>query len=356
MKTTRPTALLQSALTVALLGLATAPASAQTSTDLLRFSTYVYYSWYPIYTQPVYGDLVGHGLNGRSFNGKVLDDRYVASVSLDSVILPAGMTKDLVLVGTEFSAAKGSDKEKDNSKSGNKVNKVSKANKTNALPSTGLIFSGALDDGDEVLLRVDGVEAGLSGGTEVLRYAVFYAAEGGWAPLCGLDGAGKPVLAIPLSGAWDYRQGVPGGGDFLPGDDKFTFACEGYVLSKCVDMGYPPWAQGKLCDTDGKHCTTTTLAPWHQACTRLMRADYCGDGVSWTENGTLVAAHDGIGIRLDKNDWSLEAEWDEYGARCAVRDRIPTGVAPTCMAALETADCGSGEHLAGDTLLMSEVP
>ncbi len=60
------------------------------------------------------------------------------------------------------------------------------------------------------------------------------------------------------------------------------------VLSKCVDLGYPPWTQGQLCDTAGKYCTPTTLAPWHQACPRLIRADYNGDGVPWTGNGTTL--------------------------------------------------------------------
>lgn len=346
MKTTRHNRPLLAALALASVGLWATPASAQST--LLRYDSSWLSYWYPAPSQPLYIDLVGHGLNGRSFNGKTLDGHLVTAVSLTNAVLPSGQVHDLELVDTQFGLAEGAAPAVGKAKA--------KLNKNKVVAPVGLVLSASLDDGDQVLLRVDAVAPASAASTAYLRYLVSYAGEGGWQPLCGHDADGQPVYAIPLNGQWDYREGVQGGGDFLNIAKTFTFACEGHVLAKCVDMGYAPWADGKLCDAQGQHCTATTLAPWHQACTRAMRADYCGDGLSWTQDGTMVAVFDGIGIRADQDAWQLEAEWDEHGARCAVRDRIPQGIEPPCLAALELPTCGQPMRFADGTRLMSEVP
>lgn len=361
METTRFTTKMFIALAAAAFGLSAAPAEAQDST-VYRYASSLYYFWFPALSQPLYVDLVGHGLNGRSFNGKLLDGHTVVAVSLGDVQLQNGQHKDLELVGTVFGLehgsdkAKGSDKGKEKGNAKNDDNAKAKLNKNQVIAAPGLIFRATLDDGDEVLLRVESVEATAAGTEGYLRYVVTYASENGWVPLCGTDEAGLPGRAVPLNGRWNYQEGVDDGGDFLEDEDTFTFACEGHVLAKCVDMGYPPWAQGKLCTADGKNCMSTTLAPWHQACTRLMRADFCGDGTSWTQDGTMVSVHDGIGIRSDQDAWALEAEWDENGARCAVRDRLTVGLEPPCMAALDLPTCGDPLNMTTGTRLVSEVP
>lgn len=50
----------------------------------------------------------------------------------------------------------------------------------------------------------------------------------------------------------------------------------------------------------------------HQSCVRLARADYCGDGVPYTKNGTLIAVSDFQGIvapEADPGDMLFEAGW-----------------------------------------------
>ncbi len=347
MDTNCPTTKLLTALTATLFSLGAAPAEALYST-VYRYDSSIYYFWYPTLSQPLYVDLVGHGLNGRSFNGKLLDGHSVVAVRLDGVQLPSGQQKDLTLVGTVFGIDHGQDKDQGKN--------LAKLSKNQVVGAPGIVFHATLDDGDDVLLRVESVETSEAGPQAYLRYVVTYASESGWMPLCGGDAAGNPGRAVPLNGRWNYQEGVSGGGDFLADDDIFTFACEGHVLAKCVDMGYPPWAQGKLCDANRKNCVSSTLAPWHQACTRLMRADFCGDGTSWTQDGTMVSVHDGIGIRADQDSWSLEAEWDENGARCAARDRINANLDPPCMAALNLPTCGDPLNMTTGTRLVSEVP
>ena len=79
-------------------------------------------------------------------------------------------------------------------------------------------------------------------------------------------------------------------------------------------------------------CGITSLADYHQACTRMLRADYCGDGTPHTVDGTLINIYDGIGIQRDTDDWAFEAEWTTTGARCSVPSssvrRMPFGHTP----------------------------
>lgn len=284
-------------------------------------------------------DLIGRSLNGMSLNGKVLDGRWIAAVSLEDVRLARGGHKDLRLKATDFV-------------NGGRMNLVKARREL-----VGATFTAMLDDGDTVPLHVDDVQPSPDPATPHLRYAVSYPSDGGWEPLCGVDEAGSPVLAIPLEGVWDYREGLPGGGAWHSDRDAFTFACEGFVLAKCVAMGYPPWVEGRLCQGTGSHlkCGKATLAAHHQACARMLRADFCGDGTSFTVDGTWVNAYDGIGVRNDTEDWALEAEWTPAGASCAMHERLrAAGVEPPCMAALALPDCGDPAHFEQGSLLMSE--
>ena len=297
-------------------------------------SPLLYWSFFNPHMMAV--DLIGRGLNGRSFNGKVLDGHMVVAVSLDEVALEKGSAKNLKLKNTMFF--------------GSKV-KQSALNK-----AVGALFTGTLDDGDALPLRIDAAESVADPMGTYAHYLVTYPVEDGWVPLCGVDEFGYPVFAIPLNGLWDYRAGVPGGGDWIPDDDAFTFACEGFVLAKCVAMGYPPWLEGKICDSEAKEkkCEKTSLAAHHQACSRLLRADYCGDGSSYTADDTLLDAYDGIGIRDDTEDWQFEAEWDADGARCINALRIPDSE-PPCLPDLVLEDCGDPSHFESGTLMMSEL-
>jgi hypothetical protein len=65
----------------------------------------------------------------------------------------------------------------------------------------------------------------------------------------------------------------------------------------------------------------------HEACVRMLRADYCGDGRSWTRDGTLIDIWDDDGIQkpdtLADPTFSFEAGWGPEGAVCVARTRIP---------------------------------
>ncbi len=285
-------------------------------------------------------DLVGRGLNGTHLNGDDLAQHMLVSVSLSGVVMPKGAPKDLTLSATLFKGAQ------------------AKGKKPGHRDAVGAVFAGNLDDGTTLKLRIDDSSFTQGSSSTFYRFAVSYQAKEGWLPLCGTDEAGMPVLAMPLNGTWEYREGIEGGGEWSDSDTLFTFACEGYVLAKCVEMGYEPWAEGKLCDPagNGSDCEKATLQARHQACARALRADYCGDGTSYTVDGMLINLYDGVGIRTDSEEWQLEAEWDEDGAVCLAAQRVPSLPTPACLVGLASPDCGQPDHFEQGTLIMTEIP
>ena len=273
-------------------------------------------------------NLPARDLNGIALNDQYLDDQYIVAVSLDNVQMKHGHPVSLRLRGTAFNH-------------GGRIE--------------GAEFTAWVDDGSELKLRVDAVEAPHRGdSSNVIRYYVSYDSDEGRLPLCGTDEYGAPVAAIPLSGRWDYSAGTETGGTHIADERVFTFACEGYVLEKCVAAGYQPWADVFVC-RDRHDCEWISLQPYHQACTRMLRADFCGDGTSYTENNVLVALYDGLGIRVDTEEWRVEAEWDEDGAICASSHRVDE-LMPTCAESLADESCGDKMHFQDGVRIISELP
>jgi hypothetical protein len=153
---------------------------------------------------------------------------------------------------------------------------------------------------------------------DVFLYDVTYrpAAGGDWKPLC-VDSANQPVAAIPLQNYWNLQTG-----DRIDEPNVFVFACTNAVLAKCVLWGYRPWATATRCKHQNKpkdqQCEEVSLRDYHQACTRMARADYCGDGTPWTVEGTAIDVYDDLTppVESPTTDWKLEAEWTPEGAFC----------------------------------------
>jgi hypothetical protein len=118
--------------------------------------------------------------------------------------------------------------------------------------------------------------------------------------------------AIPLSGYWDETGKHHENG-------RITFACTNGVLAKCVRFGYKPWktVQGR------------SLRDFHQACTRMVRADYCGNGRAHTKDGTAINIYDRLRIqtRTPQSGMILEATWSPDGAVSIDRTRWPESLA-----------------------------
>ena len=276
-------------------------------------------------TTPNGSNLNGSNLNGSNLNGNDLS-QFMVSVNY----LPAkhsGAQLDQVwLEGTTFKGVKAS-------------RFFSGADFQSAE------FQGNLGSGGTVRLRVNAISAAPAPNQDLSLYDVsFLDSTGVWQPACR-DSSGAPALAMPLHGTWDYRSGVPGGGAKTEDPARFTFACMGGAIAKCVLWGYRPWST----------YNNVSLSAYHQACTRLVRADYCGDGTSYTQNGNRINLYDPLGIQQDTEDWAFEAEWDTGGARCIYPlNRSHAGI--PCFDARSDYFCGQNMSQNQGALLRNETP
>jgi hypothetical protein len=103
--------------------------------------------------------------------------------------------------------------------------------------------------------------------------------------------------ATPVASLWSSTGAMSS----LTGPEKsgFTFACMGGVIAKCEREdqggGYHAWRVYH-------GLTSTQTGRLLQTCTRAFRADYCGTGQSFTNEGTPFNIFDQHGINVD--DWN----------------------------------------------------
>lgn len=274
----------------------------------------------------------GRNLNGRNLNGRNLNNSELGGmlVSVAYAGVHAATGKPLSGVRLEGSAFVG----------------LEGAHPVAGNGFAGARFVGMRGDGASVDLRVDSITQGSGADSDLWSYRVSFRDEdGGWRPVCQ-DASGAAASAIAVAGRWNYLQGVAGGGEKVDDASAFTFACEGAAIAKCMHFGYKPWATA---------ASGQSLAGHHQACTRMVRADFCGDGESHTSDGQWVNLYDGAGIQSDSESWNLEAEWNEAGARCftsQTRAHVPV----TCSGFTAIPDCGDTAHFQSGTRLISESP
>ena len=179
----------------------------------------------------------------------------------------------------------------------------------------GTVLQGTSSDGKPVEVAICGAEPSAEDpGMVWYRIEAWNAVAQEWEnPCVALDRVPDP-RALAVSGVWDAS------GAHHEDPDKLTFACENGAITKCILWGYKPWAS-----RDGQ-----SLADAHQACTRMARADYCGDGRSHTHENTALDIYDRFGVLTRTTEssaaWdtaraSFEAAWAPDGATCLARTR-----------------------------------
>jgi hypothetical protein len=92
--------------------------------------------------------------------------------------------------------------------------------------------------------------------------------------------------------------------------DQFELICTGGARAKCIRFGYRPWEAAE--------------ADLYSTCTRMVRADYCGDGAGTTKNGMSIDLYDDRRIQSAENDpaQDFEAGWTSSGAVCVRHVRV----------------------------------
>ena len=176
-------------------------------------------------------------------------------------------------------------------------------------PLTGQLIEITDEHGRTKTVRIDAVEIDSKdpeGDTYLYSVSVQTLINGNWHNLCQADREGV-AKAIALTGHWEAS------GRHVD-SARITLACTSGVLAKCVRWGYKPWQM-----QHGR-----SLRPLHQACTRMARADYCGDGRIHTREGTPINVVDVLGVQqhASVSGMDFEAAWGPDGALALARGRF----------------------------------
>lgn len=276
----------------------------------------------------------GVSLNGVRLNGVRLNGVRLNGVRLNGVTLNGVNVTGVTIQNTKLIGTKGGSQIHDKD-------------------FVGAQLTGMLSDGTTLPMRIDSATTLSGPNGDTWAYGVSYQDSGVWQYLCGVDTSSAEQLAIPVPGTFNYGTGVVGGGSYTADPTVLTFGCRATAIAKCIEMGYKYW---KNVPGDSQH----TLLNHMVACTRLLRADYCGDGNSWTIDGTPVNLYDSRGIQNDGALWPIEAEWTQNGANCMSptnyeRWRNVSATAPTCFAAKKLSTCGLvTDFTTTSTLIMDE--
>lgn len=138
--------------------------------------------------------------------------------------------------------------------------------------------------------------------------------------------------AFPVLGYWDER------GTYVRDGNVFSFACTRKDVALCIRAGYSDEAE--------QH----PAGELFEACTRMARADYCGDGQSYTRDGSFVTIWDTQGVveAEHREPLTFEAAWARDGVVCMARPRWSfelLGATPRCAAeGRMTRRCTSAEE------------
>jgi hypothetical protein len=156
-------------------------------------------------------------------------------------------------------------------------------------------------------LRIDAVDAIATPAGLLLLHQFSIERDGIWQPYCEADANGQRG-AFPIAG-----HSIPDGG-FDSRALGIEIACTSGALGKCLLMGYLPWAK-----TAG-----VPMDRLYRACLRMIRADYCGDGRSWTQAGVSIDVFDRFGLQKPdpSSTMPLEAAWSPQGAVCIQHVRV----------------------------------
>lgn len=254
----------------------------------------------------------GRKLQGRKLQGRKLQGRNLQGVELESLSLIGFRYANATLDGAALANLR--------------VVKGELVAERDGVTVRGAALAGARIYGDatdgaqivEVEYRIASVTDELAandptntGNTFLYRVEQF--ATDSWVDACDADEDGRQA-AIPIAMTWNDA------GDRVPSTAHFTFGCTSAAIGKCYRWGYRPWLTGY---------GGADFSALHQTCTRAARADYCGDGTSFTQDGTAINIWDRLpapgpiqkhGL-LPPLGFLFEAGWNTEGAVCLSRAR-----------------------------------
>lgn len=155
--------------------------------------------------------------------------------------------------------------------------------------------------------------------------------------MCDADESGSRAAVAIADLAVDPATGAMTGRA-----NTLYLACVSGAVGKATTWGYTPWALG---------------VAGFEAAVRMVRADYCGDGTSWTKPGEAILIDDAWDVHAAvKGKYAVEALWGTEGALCLrtprlaglAADDVECGGAPLPV-------CGPTADLDGAALMRTRV-
>ncbi len=136
----------------------------------------------------------------------------------------------------------------------------------------------------------------------------------------------KPMYAATLYGSVRISEL----GTVINDPTVASVACLSGAVGKAGLWGYPPWVSSYLGRTGVQQL---------QAATRAIRADFCGNGISNTADGTPLQVRDRYFNQFFDPIEATESVWSTNGSVCRVdADRLDSGAVFNCGGSL-SVDC-----------------
>ncbi|WAS93264.1 ADYC domain-containing protein [Nannocystis punicea] len=168
------------------------------------------------------------------------------------------------------------------------------------------------------VLGYEEIDSWADGAARVPTYALLYPDVGallGVRNVCNGDLLDTLATAVTVIGGETYDLAQK---TVKPGQTRWlTLACAGSAAAKMRLMNYGPHA-----DFDGEGNPST--AAQRQATLKMITADYCGTGHSYTVNGTPLQWENQDGTVASPGPYGdMEAIWTAAGAVCLDATRLP---------------------------------
>jgi hypothetical protein len=175
----------------------------------------------------------------------------------------------------------------------------------------------------------DAVDRWADGAKAAEAYALVYTDQDGIERnVCtGDDFDARSAVALVLGGeTYDLAAKTA-----KPAARWFTIGCAGSAAAKLSLLGYAPQAGA------------TTVAQ-RQATLKMITADYCGNGHSYTVNGTPIA-WENVSGSVQSGAGDVEAVWTAKGALCLDKTRISDTQVACSIPSCDAFDLSDGEWI-----------
>jgi hypothetical protein len=182
--------------------------------------------------------------------------------------------------------------------------------------------------GGTARVRIDAIERDPEDKTGDMREA-----DGVWLHTLSVQQADGAWTSLCKPGPDGRRQGFPVAGAMTPdgrlqaaAPERFEITCTSGAQGKCIRFGYKPWQTA----SDGR-----PMLDVYNACMRMVRADYGGDGKASTLDGQAIDIYDFIGVQKADLDpaQDFEAGWSADGAVCVRHVRVKQNTSLDTLAA-----------------------